>query len=303
MFPGNPTLRKRPIARRTDSKRATPARTSGCAPFLGQWKMETAGMTDEERIALAREIALAARAGTGSIACACESPAPSHAPNGQMPTALAPLLDQALPHPSASLAEARRFLADSRHAGFRSVCVQSAWAGLAVRMLGGSDARVAAFIGFPQATALTPTKCLEAEILLRLGVHELTMIADIGALRSGDLDRAYIDIQAVSRVAACRGASLNVFLELPLLGRRRKAEACAVAKLAGASAVLSATGYGGSDADPKDIEIMHRAVGADLDVVAAGGVHSRAAAQRLIEAGASRVCTSHGLEIAAPELA
>ncbi len=210
------------------------------------------------------------------------------------------MLDQALPDSAACGKEAKQFLTASAALGFRSICVQSKWAALAVRMLRGCPSKVAAFIGFPQATALTPTKCMEAQVLLRLGVQELTMVADIGALRSGDLDAAYIDIQAVSQLAACQGAGVNVFLELPLLSHRRKAEACVVAKLAGASSVVAATGFGGCDADVNDIRLMRQVVGEEMDVVAAGGVHSAAAVQAMRAAGAVRVYTSHGLEIVGP---
>ena len=259
--------------------------------------MNSAGMTDRERFAVAREIALAARNGVASHSCACngDSAATIETVAGPVP---ASVLDQALPEPSASQAEARRFLASSRDAGFRSVCVQPPLAAMAVRMLHRSETRVGSFIGFPSSGALTPTKCTEAQLLLRIGVRELTMLADIGALRSGDLDAAYIDIREVAKVAACMRAKLNVFLELPLLNARRKVEACVVAKLAGASAVLSATGFNGSNAEPTDIELMCSAVGGDLDIVAAGGVHTAAGASRMLAAGATRVCTSHGLQVA-----
>lgn len=250
---------------------------------------------------MARDLALAIGTGTKDYQCDCgpSSVAVPAAPVEAEPPArgLAPVLDQALPLPSATLQEVTDFLTASRDVGFRSVCVQPVWAALAVRMLRGSATRAAAFIGFPQATALTPTKCLEAELLLRNGIKELTMMADIGALRSGDLDAVYIDIKAVAGVAACRDARLNVFLELPLLDERRKLEACVVAKLAGAAAVMSATGFNESNAEPADIGLMSHVVGGELDVVAAGGVHSAAAVRRMLAAGAHRVCTSHGLEI------
>ena len=248
---------------------------------------------------MASELALAIGTGTADPRCNCgPSPVPASPVEAEPPARdLAPVLDQALPMPSASLEEVTEFLSASRDAGFRSVCVQPVWAALAARMLRKSTTCAAAFIGFPQSTALTPTKCLEAELLLRNGIRELTMMADIGALRSGDLDAAYIDIKAVARVAACRDARLNVFLELPLLDERRKLEACVVAKLAGAAAVLSATGFDDSNAEPADIGLMRHVVGGELDVVAAGGVHSAAEVRRMLAAGADRVCTSYGLAI------
>ena len=252
-------------------------------------------MTDRQRIAFAREIADAVARRPRAPSCACDTGTTSRAPAPDR--TLAPMLDQALPDTAACAAEAERFLSASAAVGFRSICVQPKWAALAVRMLRGSRSRTAAFIGFPQATSLTPTKCLEAQLLLRIGVRELTMVADIGALRSGDLDAAYIDIQAVAQVAACRGAGLNVFLELPLLSGRRKLEACAVAKLAGASSIISATGFGDSQASAADIEVMRQAVGGTMEIVAAGGVHAAASVHAMRAAGAARVYTSHGLEI------
>ena len=56
-------------------------------------------------------------------------------------------------------------------------------------MLSGDTPRVASYVGYPHGATLTPAKCAEAELLLRLGVHELWMVADIGALRASDLDR------------------------------------------------------------------------------------------------------------------
>lgn len=259
--------------------------------------MNSAGMTERERVALAHEIAMATRNGAPALHCACPGDA-SLASKTLAASVPASALDQALPQPSSTSSEARRFLSLSRDAGFRSVCVQPPLAALAVRMLHGSGTKVGSFIGFPSSSALTPAKCLEAQLLLRIGVRELTMIADVGALRSGDLDAAYIDIREVSKIAACRNAKLNVFLELPLLSGRRKVEACVVAKLAGASAVLSATGFDDCNAEPADIELMRGAVGGDLAIVAAGGVHTAATASRMLGAGATRVCTSHGLEIA-----
>ena len=256
-------------------------------------------MTRSERAALAREIAAALPPTGGAKVSSCGCPGESRASRSVAATdaSLAGMLDQALPDTAACGKEAKQFLTASTARGFRSICVQSKWAALAVRMLRGCPSKVAAFIGFPQATALTPTKCMEAQVLLRLGVQELTMVADIGALRSGDLDAAYIDIQAVARLAACQGAAVNVFLELPLLSHRRKAEACVVAKLAGASSVIASTGFGGSDADINDVRLMRQVVGEEMDVVAAGGVHSAAAVRAMRAAGAVRVYTSHGLEI------
>ena len=257
-------------------------------------------MTDAERAELAREIALAVSSADGGQSCACDGHAVAPAPAVIPTTGLARALDLSLQRPDVTQAEVERFLQAARPAGFRSVCVQPRWAALAVHRLGATSSQVASYVGYPHGATLTPAKCAEAHLLLRLGVQELWMVADIGALRAGDLDAAFIDIRAVAQVAECRQACLNVILELPLLSERQGIEACVVAKLAGASAVASATGTCAKPTQPRHIELMRQTLGDDLEVVASGGVETASAARSLLAAGATRVESSSGLEFLLP---
>ncbi len=257
-------------------------------------------MTQRERAALAGEIAAAVQSGEAPHSCSCGSgggpPVVPEAPwNG-----LAGRLDLCLTGPGTARPEVEEFLAAARSARVRSACVPPRWLALAVRALQDRPTKVASLVGYPSGTSLTPAKCSEAECLLRMGADELWMVADIGGLRSGDLDSAYIDIKAVADVAACRAVPVNVVLELPLLRGRQRVEACVVAKLAGAAAVVSATGCGGSLADASHVELMRRTVGGDLDIVAAGGIRTAAAANRMLAAGATRVGASHQAARRAP---
>ena len=258
-------------------------------------------MTALERAALAREIARVARANAAGPACACGPQEPAANPGGRtrlpLSADLARLVSYALSDPGASEAEVRRVVQEAQAASCHAVLVQPCWASLAVRLLAGRGPRVASLVGFPHGASLTPVKCLEAETLLRLGVEELEMVINVGALRSGDLDTAYLDIRAVAQVAQCRGASLGVALELPRLTAPQRVEACAIAKLAGADYAITATGWDGAAAAPADVALMRRAVGGQLGISAAGGIQALADVRKVLEAGATRLATGRGLEI------
>ncbi len=256
------------------------------------------GMTEQQRAALASEIARAVLHRDGAPACGCEAEPTPASPSGPIPGASQ--IDQVLADSGASRTEVERFLSTSAGVGFRSVCVQPRWASMAVRTLQTSDTRVGSFVGYPHGASLTPVKCVEAETLLRLGVDEITMVADLAALRSRDLDAAYIDIRAVAKVASCRGSHLNVILELPRLADRQKIEACAVAKLAGAHGVVWTARYEEASVDLDDIGLMRQTVGDDTEVIAAGSVNTAASAARALQAGADRIMTVDGLQIAVP---
>ena len=246
-------------------------------------------MTDRERAALAAEIASVVAGVAAPHSCSCESPAQTVGSARVAPNGLRGLVDLSLTRADASRAEVLEFLASVRTARYRSVCVPQRWTAVAVRALADRPTKVASVVGYPNGASLTPAKCTEAECLLRLGADELWMVADTAGLRSGDLDATFVDIRAVAELADCRGALLNVVLELPSLNDRQKLEACVVAKLAGAAAAVSSTGWNGSVADIGDIELMRRTVGGDLDIVAAGGIRTESDARKMLDAGATRI--------------
>lgn len=271
------------------------ARSAGAVAGAGLHGLQHDGdnepreMTDRERAALAAEIASAVAGATAPHSCSCESPAQAAGSAIGAQNGFSECVDLSLSRPNACRSEVQDFLASARTAGYRSVCVPQRWTAMAVRALADRPIKVASVVGYPNGASLTPVKCKEAECLMRLGADELWMVADTAGLRSGDLDAAFVDIRAVAELAQCRGALLNVVLELPLLTARQKLEACVVAKLAGAAAAVSATGWNGSVADTSDIELMRRTVGGDLDIVAAGGIRTESDARRMLIAGATRI--------------
>ncbi len=260
-------------------------------------KIENSAMTPLEIAELAREIAAAHDQGTAASEPTCGCDHSLDAPTPKRNADVAALIDQTLLRPDVSEAEMRRFLSSSRQAGFHALCVQPTWVALATRELRGTATKVASVVGFPHGATVTPVKCVEAETAIRLGAREIDMVANIGALVSDDLDAVFSDIKSVATVTSRYGAILKVILEMPCLNERQKINACVVSKLAGANIVKTSTGFDGSTADVRDVEVMHSVIGGVLGVKAAGGIHTYADLERMFQAGATRIGTSRGLEI------
>jgi deoxyribose-phosphate aldolase len=51
----------------------------------------------------------------------------------------------------------------------------------------------------------------------------------------------------------------------------------------------------------EDVTLMRRTVGSEMGVKASGGIRDRASAEKFIKAGANRIGTSNGVEIASPK--
>ena len=59
----------------------------------------------------------------------------------------------------------------------------------------------------------------------------------------------------------------------------------------------TSTGFGTAGATIEDIKLMRKVVGPDMGVKASGGVRNRADAFNMIEAGATRIGASSGIQI------
>ena len=116
------------------------------------------------------------------------------------------------------------------------------------------------------------------------------MVINVGALKDHKADVVLQDIRQVKE--ACGQALLKVIIETCLLSDEEKIKACELAKEAGADFGKTSTGFSTGGATAEDVALMRKTVGADMGVKASGGIRDRETAQRMVEAGASRLGTS-----------
>ncbi|MFT8361589.1 MAG: deoxyribose-phosphate aldolase [Sporolactobacillus sp.] len=189
-----------------------------------------------------------------------------------------------------------KLTAEARECGFASVCVNPYWVSLAARELKNSEVAVCTVIGFPLGAATASAKAFEADDAIKNGADELDMVINIGALKAGEEDQVEEDIRAVV-AAANQRAIVKVIIEACLLTDEEKKKACQLAVRAGADYVKTSTGFSHGGATVEDVRLMREAVGPTIGVKAAGGIHTRAEALALIEAGADRIGASAGIQI------
>ena len=104
------------------------------------------------------------------------------------------------------------------------------------------------------------------------------------------------DISGV--VAAVKKKALTkVIIETCLLTDEEKRTACRLAQEAGADFVKTSTGFSTGGATAADVALMRETVGPTMGVKASGGVRSRADAEAMVAAGATRLGTSSGVKI------
>lgn len=207
---------------------------------------------------------------------------------GMTSKALARYIDHTLLKPGAVAAQFDQLCSEALKYDFYSVCVNSGWVTHVAKKLRGSKVKVCSVIGFPLGEMDTRSKAFEARNAIDHGAHELDMVINIGALKSGNLKLVEDDIRAVKR--ACRSNTvLKVILETSLLTDQEKVIACEICKKVEVDFVKTSTGFEKGGATVADIELMRRVVGSKMGVKASGGIKDFASAVALINAGANRL--------------
>lgn len=216
---------------------------------------------------------------------------------------IASLIDHTLLRPDATDLEIAAVCTEARRHGFATVCVHPGQVALVARELRGSSVRTCTVVGFPLGATLTPVKCAEAEQVIKLGADEIDMVLSVGALKSHKEDSVYTDILCVAELTHAAKRVLKVILETSLLNDHEKVLACVLAKLAGADFIKTSTGFGPTGANAYDVALIHRIVGGELGIKAAGGIATYSDLVQMMRAGATRIGSSSGVTIVAQSAA
>jgi len=213
--------------------------------------------------------------------------------------ALAAVIDHTLLRPEATQNQVERLCDEALRMGFAAVCVNPFWVPVVATKLRGSRVLVATVAGFPFGCTSTAAKRAEAEAAVVAGAHEVDMVMNIGAMKSGDTARVESDIRGVVEVCHARGAAVKVIIENGYLTSEEKVLASKMVKGAGAEFVKTSTGFGPSGATEADVRLMRATVGPSMGVKAAGGIRTLGDALRMLQAGATRLGASSSLGILA----
>lgn len=213
---------------------------------------------------------------------------------------LAAAIDQTLLKPTVGYNEAAEWIERSAEKGFAALCVSPFLTALASQRLAGTKTRVCSVCGFPLGYNNTESKVEEAARLVQLGCHEVDMVMNFAALLEGEHEFVSDDIAAVCTVVREESSDMSivkVILETGYLTPEEIAVASKLAVDAGALYVKTSTGFGPRGASVEDLRIMCEAVGPGIGVKAAGGIRDLDTALAMLDAGATRLGSSSGLEI------
>lgn len=182
--------------------------------------------------------------------------------------------------------------------GFHSAFVNQCYIELAHETLAGA-AVVGTVVSFPLGQEMRDVKVLAAIEAARKGADELDVSMNVGLFKAGKHELVLEEMRAiVEAVRNLRKKTLVKFIiETGCLTSDEIKKASQLVLKSGADFVKTCSGWGPRGASLKDVELIKNAVGDKIKIKVAGGIDTYQEAVNFINAGASRIGTSHAVEI------
>ncbi|WP_454862251.1 deoxyribose-phosphate aldolase [Peribacillus frigoritolerans] len=206
------------------------------------------------------------------------------------------LIDHTLLKPEIKKEDIIKLCEEAKEFGFASICVNPTWVAKSAEILQDTDIKICTVIGFPLGANTPETKAFETKNALENGATEIDMVINIGALKDKNDELVEHDIRTVVE-AVNKKTIVKVIIESCLLTDEEKVRACEISVNAGADYVKTSTGFSLHGATVEDVALMRKSVGPNIGVKASGGVRTLQDIEAMVEAGATRIGSSSGVQI------
>ncbi|MEM9566936.1 MAG: deoxyribose-phosphate aldolase [Cyanobacteria bacterium P01_E01_bin.34] len=206
---------------------------------------------------------------------------------------LAPYIDHSLLDPTAVPGQVERLCREADRFGFASVCLLPCNLKQAVDLLHNRPAKVTTVIGFPLGGQMHGVKLYEAMAARDAGAQELDVVINVGWLKAGESDLVHGEI---AQIVEATSLPVKAILETAVLTEEEKRLAGELCADAGVAFLKTSTGWRGG-ATVGDVKLLWEITRGQVAVKASGGIKTVEGAVALIDAGATRLGTSRGVQL------
>jgi deoxyribose-phosphate aldolase len=217
---------------------------------------------------------------------------------------LAKTIDQTLLRPTATVREVQGLCMTAKKNHFAAVVVNPSYVPLAKRLLEGSDVKICSVVGYPMGANTIETKVFEAKDNIKKGADELDVVINFGMIKSGNFDYLEREISIIVSVIRReqmaeynKHINIKIVIEAGALVKEEIVKICKIVEESGSDFIKTATGFGTRGVELDDVRLIREVVTRNIGVKAAGGIRTFKDAQALVDAGATRLGTSSGLNI------
>lgn len=196
---------------------------------------------------------------------------------------------------TATLEDIKKLCEEAQRYHFASVCVHPYYVKVAKELLKNSNVQVGTVVGFPLGVTTSEVKAFEAINAVENGADEIDMVINLGALKNKDYDYVKEEIEEIRD--SIDGKVLKVIIETCYLTEEEIIKMTEICNETFVNFIKTSTGFGTRGALVEDIELIAKHKNEILEIKASGGIRDIDTVEAMIEAGATRIGTSHGSQL------
>ncbi len=178
---------------------------------------------------------------------------------------------------------------------FENVCVHPYYVSLAKELLKDTNIGICTVVGFPLGMNTPKVKAYEAIEAIENGADEIDMVINVGALKDKDYDYVKSEIEEIRD--QIDGKTLKVIIETSLLTKDEIIKMTEICNDTFVNFIKTNTGFGSRGVTLEDVKLINEHKNEVLEIKASGGINTFSQMNKLIEAGATRIGTSHSVDI------
>jgi len=219
-------------------------------------------------------------------------------------------IDHTLLKQGATLSDIEKLCSEAKENNFAAVCIAPSYVSYAKQLLKNTDVKVCTVIGFPFGYNTVEAKIAEVISALTEGADEIDIVQNVSYVKNNEwglLDEEIWDILQAIEGSIFNWPVIKIILETGLLTEAEIKKCCQIySKYDEAIDFMkTSTGYAAEPFSGEEfkqhkirtVELIKESCNDSMQIKASGGIKDLTFAEKLIEAGATRLGCSAGVQI------
>lgn len=210
---------------------------------------------------------------------------------------LAQLIDHTYLFAAANQQQIEKLCQEAIRYHFKMVAINECQTKLCANLLKGFQVHVGAAISFPLGQTSLATKRYSALDAINDGADEIDYVINLSAVKNHNYQYIENEMQVMTELCHQHQVICKVIFENCYLNPQEITKLSQIAKRIRPDFIKTSTGFGTAGAKVEDVKLMRKIVKNQVGVKAAGGIRTANQFQQMLQAGATRIGTSHGVAI------
>lgn len=178
-----------------------------------------------------------------------------------------------------------------------TVCVPPLFVKKAKELTDETAVKICASVGFPFGYSPIEAKLAEIVLAIIAAADEIEMVINTSAVKNNDWQYVANEINTVLPVIRGKAKKITVVIETGLLTEKEIIKACDIYGLAGVDFIKAGTGFIENSQLIENLQLIRKHLAAAIQVKVPAAALHYGIAQKLIKAGANRLCCTSSVTL------